>query len=195
MPPVTDSSLMPTRTADTKAEILERLTHAFRTDGYDGASLAELSVATGLGKSSLYHHFPGGKSQMATDVLAHLGSTLDRDLLTPLRGDGKPAARLDAMLRSLATFYDHGKLPCLLERLAASVDAPLFRQPLAQAFASLIGGIQQLCEDAGIPRREAKERAEDAVIRIEGALIVGAGLGDSGAFTRTLARLRRSLLE
>ena len=45
--------------------VLERLLATFRDQGYDGASLAELSAATGLGKSSLYHHFPGGKVDMA----------------------------------------------------------------------------------------------------------------------------------
>jgi AcrR family transcriptional regulator len=178
----------------TKVEILDQLMITFRTGGYDGASLSDLSAATGLGKSSLYHYFPGGKSQMATEVLEHLATSLERDLLAPLRGSATPTAKLDALLRSLAAFYDKGRMPCLLERLCASVDAPVFRTPLTQAFTSLISGIQHLCESAGIPRGEAKHRAEDAVIRIEGSLIVGAGLGDPATFTRTLSRLRRTLL-
>ena len=178
----------------TKAEILDRLMVSFRVGGYDGASLIELSEATGLGKSSLYHYFPGGKSQMATEVLGHLASSLERDLLAPLRGPGTPTAKLDALLRTLTAFYDKGRMPCLLERLCASVEAPTFQAPLAHAFTSLIRGIQYLCESAGVARAAAKERAEDAVIRIEGSLIVGAGLGDPATFTRTLSRLRRTLL-
>jgi AcrR family transcriptional regulator len=179
---------------NTKAEILDQLMVTFRTGGFDGASLSDLSAATGLGKSSLYHYFPGGKTQMATEVLGHLATSLERNLLAPLRGSATPAAKLDALLRTLSAFYDKGRMPCLLERLCASVDAPLFHTPLSQAFTSLIGGIQHLCESAGIPRGDAKERAEDAVIRIEGSLIVGAGLGDPATFTRTLTRLRRTLL-
>jgi hypothetical protein len=98
------------------------------------------------------------------------------------------------MLRTLSVFYDEGRMPCLLERLCASVEAPSFRTPLTEVFSALIRAIQQLCESAGVPRRAAKERAEDAVVRIEGSLIVGAGLGDPATFTRTLARLRRTLL-
>ncbi len=177
-----------------KAEILDRLMVTFRTGGYDGASLADLSAATGLGKSSLYHYFPGGKSQMATEVLAHLGASLEREILQPLRGPGAPKTKLVTLLRTLSAFYDSGRMPCLLERLCASVEAPTFRTPLRHAFTSLIDGIQQLCESAGISRITAKERALDAVIRIEGSLIVGAGLGDPATFTRTLAHLRRSLL-
>ena len=101
----------------TKTEILDRLLVTFRTGGYNGASLSDLSEATGLGKSSLYHYFPGGKAEMATEVLAHLGASLERDLLAPLRGPGTPSTKLDALLRTLSTFYDKGRVPCLLERL------------------------------------------------------------------------------
>jgi len=55
--------------AKEKAEIVGRLFIVFQDKGYEGASLADLSQATGLGKSSLYHHFPRGKEQMAEAVL------------------------------------------------------------------------------------------------------------------------------
>lgn len=51
-----------------KAQIVGRLFIVFRDHGYEGASLADLSRATKLGKSSLYHHFPRGKEQMAEAV-------------------------------------------------------------------------------------------------------------------------------
>ncbi len=177
-----------------KTEMLDRLMDTFRYDGYDGASLAELSAVTGLGRSSLYHHFPGGKSDMALQVLAHMSLNLERDLLAPIRGAGTPQTRLDAMLCTLTMFYDQGRKSCLLERLCASVEAKSFRAPLTAAFHALIGAVHQLCEEAGVPRAVAAERAEDAVIRIQGALIVGAGLADPEVFTRTLARLGVTLL-
>lgn len=174
--------------------VLTQLLATFRRDGYDGASLATLSAATGLGRSSLYHHFPGGKAEMAAEVLEQLGRSLEEDLLAPLRGGGTPAHRLEQMLRTVVAFYDEGRTPCLLEKLTASVERATFEAPLAAAFRAWIGAVQQLAEEAGVPRAEARERAEDAVLRIEGALIVGAGLGDPGIFQRTIARIRRTLL-
>ena len=75
--------------SSSKAEVLDRLMDTFRRDGYDGASLAQWSAVTGLGKSSLYHHFPGGKSDMALQVLAHMAAGLERDLLAPTGGPGR----------------------------------------------------------------------------------------------------------
>jgi len=48
--------------------LLRQLGQVFRERGYEGATLTQLAAATGLGKASLYHHFPGGKAEMA-DVL------------------------------------------------------------------------------------------------------------------------------
>ena len=52
-----------------KEEVVARLMKVFRREGYEGASLSRLSEATGLGRSSLYHHFPRGKEDMAAAVL------------------------------------------------------------------------------------------------------------------------------
>jgi AcrR family transcriptional regulator len=178
----------------TKDEVLDRLMHTFREKGYDGASLAELSTATGLGKSSLYHHFPGGKVDMAKQVLAHLESTLEKALFEPMRSDATPERKLDAMLVAVSAFYDGGRQACLLERLCASVDSRRFRRPLASAFESWIGAVEALGRQAGLSKVVARERAEDLVVRIEGALVVCAGTGETKLFSRTIDDLRASLL-
>ena len=51
-------------------ELIARLSGVFRDVGYEGATLSALAAATGLQKASLYHRYPGGKQQMADEVLA-----------------------------------------------------------------------------------------------------------------------------
>lgn len=177
-----------------KDEVLERLLNAFRDRGYEGASLAELSAATGLVKSSLYHYFPGGKADMAGQVLAHLDRQLATDLYGPLRAARTPAKKLAAMLDTIDAFYEGGRKACLLERLCASVDRTRFRRPLRQAFTVWMDAVEALCLEAGISSAVARARAEDFVVRIEGALIVCAGTDDYGVFARTLKDLRGSVL-
>lgn len=178
----------------TKDEVLSRLLELFRRDGYDGASLAEISRVTGLGKSSLYHHFPGGKEQMASEVLASLAALLERDLFAPLSCAGAPAERLDAMLDALDAFYGSGRKACLLERLAASVDRRRFSRPLAAAFLRWMSAVEALAVEAGVAAPAARRRAEDMVVRVEGALVVSAALGDTGPFERALTDVRATLL-
>src|SRR3954464_7125708 len=98
-----------------------------RRTGYDGASLAELSKATGLGKSSLYHYFPNGKDDMVRAVLDHLATQLEAGLFAPMKGSGTPKQRLDAMVRGIDAFYAHGDEACVLAQLVLGATHSRFR--------------------------------------------------------------------
>jgi len=177
-----------------KEEVLARLLEVFREYGYEGASLAVLSEATGLGRSSLYHHFPGGKEEMATSVLAYLDGLLKQALYAPLETMASPNKKLGAMLAVLDEVYDGGTKACLLERLCASAGRPVIGGPLRRSFELWLTAFETLGVDAGIPRAVARSRAEDALGRIEGALVVGAGTGNKRVFARALKDVRATLL-
>lgn len=183
-----------TSAALSKPQLLERLADTFRRLGYDGASIADIAAETGLGKSSLYHHFPGGKKEMASEVLAHLAESLERALFAPLRAPGDPKVKLGQMLAVIDAFYDGGRNACLLERMAASADRSQFQRPLRSIFERWSASIVALGREAGLPQKVAEARAEDAIVRIEGALVLCAGTGDVGPFARALAAIRGSLL-
>jgi TetR/AcrR family transcriptional regulator, lmrAB and yxaGH operons repressor len=177
-----------------KDEVLDLLLNTFRERGYEGASLAELSTVTGLGKSSLYHYFPGGKEEMAEQVLAYMDRQLTTNLYEPLRSAHPPAKKLAMMLDALDAFYEGGRKACLLERLCASVDRTRFRRPLRDAFTAWMDAVEGICLEAGLSRGVARARAEDFVVRVEGALIVCAGTDDCSVFARTMKDLRSSVL-
>src|SRR5262245_33131468 len=178
----------------TRAEILSRLMDLFREMGFDGASISDISEVTGLGKSSLYHHFPNGKQEIALEVLRHLEDQLEAALYEPLRSSDPPADKLNRMLDTVSAFYDGGRKACLLERLGASVDARTFRRPLGRAFDRWLDAVESLGVEAGLPQAVARQRAEDLVVRVEGALVVTTGTGDTTVFARTIRDLRQSVL-
>jgi TetR/AcrR family transcriptional regulator, lmrAB and yxaGH operons repressor len=176
-----------------KDEILSRLMLLFRQSGYDGASLADIAKVTGFGKSSMYHHFPGGKADMAIAVLRHLQDQL-RVAFATLEDERSPEKKLDSVLRVVDTFYDAGRLACLLERLCASVDREVFAGPLRTSFVTFIDAFESIAHQAGLSGADAKSRAEAAVVEIQGALVVSVGANDPGVFTRALQRIRAQLL-
>jgi len=174
-------------------QLVAMIMELFRNNGYDGTSLSDVSAATGLGKSSLYHHFPGGKEAMAEAVLEQLAGLLG-PVFAALSDERPPAAKLDGLLAAVRALYDGGRKPCLLERLCASVDRARFARPLGVTFRALLDAFEGLCREAGVDRAEARARAEDAVVRIEGSLIVAAGTGEPRVFGRALDAIRASLL-
>ena len=177
-----------------REQVVERLTRVLRRFGYDGASLAELSKATGLGKSSLYHYFPAGKDDMVRAVLEHLESELKETLFDPLRVQGPVRERLERMVETLDEYYRGGREACVLGNLVLGTSRTRFRRQLASIFDQWIDALAAALVDGGVPARVARERAEDAVVRIEGALILAGAMNDVAYFGRGLKQLPSELL-
>jgi AcrR family transcriptional regulator len=177
-----------------KEEVLDRLTGVFREVGYEGATLSRLAQATGLVKASLYHYFPGGKEDMAAAVLARANVWLDERVLQPLAGPGTPGERLGAMARELDAYYAGGRDGCLLGLLSQGDARDLFQTHVRAAMERWAGAIAAVLEEAGLPADLARERGEDAVIQVQGALVVSRGLGTTEPFSRTVSELPARLL-
>jgi len=178
-----------------REELLQKLSTVFREYGYEGASLARLSEATGLVKASLYYQFPAGKEDMAAAVLDSLADDIDRNVITPL-GDATlpPAARLRAMSAGFDHIYGGGALWCLIDVFGVGQGGTLFRQHLSGAVARLIGAISDCLREAGVAKAIAVDRAEDALIAVQGSLVLARATGDPAAFKRVLAELPGRLL-
>lgn len=71
-----------------------QLLKVFQQYGYEGATLARLSKATGLGKASLYHYFPKGKEEMALSVLDYINNWFAANIFAPLQESGEPQERI-----------------------------------------------------------------------------------------------------
>ena len=172
--------------------LLERLSHTFRAVGYEGASLARLAQAAGMQKPSLYHRFPGGKQQMAAEVLSSARDWYVEHVFDPVAGGGSPAERVAVVVRALDTFYDRGKQACLLNLLSQppGEDSP-FANPIRTMFSALIDAFAGLARDAGCDANDAKRRATRVVALLHGSLVLARGLDSSApfhAFTTSLAR-------
>jgi AcrR family transcriptional regulator len=184
------------RTASVTDEmLLAQLAAVFRATGYDGASLADLSKATGLQKASLYHRFPDGKRQMAAEVLAAAGDWLAAHVIAPLTGDAPPRERIEIVARHLDGFYQGGRLACLLNMLSMprQADGP-FSEAIRTAMQALIDAFATAARDAGHDAVTARTRAERVIVLIQGALVVSVGLNDPAPFRRVLDSLADELL-
>ncbi len=177
-----------------REEVVARVMSVVRRQGYDGASLTALSKATGLGKSSLYHHFPDGKDDMVGAVIGHLETSLEALVFAPLRAAGPPAERLQAMNDALDRFYDDGREACVLAILGIGDSSQRFHPRVKQIFRDWIDAFATVIRDGGQSPEVAQGRAEDALVRIEGALVLARSLGEPAIFGRTLRALPAELL-
>ncbi|KCZ49782.1 MULTISPECIES: TetR/AcrR family transcriptional regulator [unclassified Hyphomonas] len=184
------------RTSHSRDEIVRKLFDLFRHRGFEGAALSDISEATGLGRSSLYHHFPGGKDEMVAAVADFAHGQIEQNILAPLAGEGPLADRVAAMLETTSAMYDCGREPCLVASLMVSPGlAPDSVGKVQAILNDWITALAAALEGAGLPAAEAKRRATAAIIDIQGALLVARASGDTGVFTDAMETARRDLLE
>jgi TetR/AcrR family transcriptional regulator, lmrAB and yxaGH operons repressor len=179
-----------------KQTYVPTLLKLFRQFGYEGVTISKISQATGLGKASLYHHFPGGKAEMAEAALTQVNLWLETDILPILRNNEKPIDRFQAMCAETSRFFNEGQNSCLWAVLvleAASDD--LFHTQIRWAFSQWIEAISNVLIAAELDRTLAKQRSEDAIIAIQGALILCHGLKEFTPFDRVLKQLPQQLCE
>ena len=125
-------------------EVIFRILTVFRQFGYEGASLARLSAATGMGRSSLYHHFPNGKEDMANEAMAAVGAWLRDNLLSTLDGSDAPKKRLRRFASKLSEFYQGGEKTCLMDVFTIGEAGTLFQKHLGVRLQLLIGSLAQV---------------------------------------------------
>lgn len=177
-------------------DLIFRLATAFAETGFEGASLAVLSEATGLKRASLYHRFPGGKTQMAEEVLAAAVGWMGENVIALLSGDGPPEDRLARAAAKLDEFYDGGRRSCLLNMLSSpKMEEGPFGPAIRDAFAALVGAFATLAKDAGASPAEAERRAERAVMLLHGSLVMCRGTGNRAPFRLFLGSLGPELLQ
>ena len=177
-----------------KEEIISQLIPVFRSYGYEGATVSRLSKATGLKKASLYHHFQGGKEQMAGAVLEYISKWVEENVFAPLQSDQPPRDRILAMIKGIDKFYESGQTPCVLAVMSLGEADNLFHQQLEQSLKKWLDTLTQIVEETGVKTQQARQRAEDAMITIQGSLVLVRVTKDTKIFQRAIAKIPQILL-
>ena len=177
------------RSTISDAELLDRSTVVFRTHGFEGTSLSRLSEATGLEKASLYHRFPGGKEEIALAVAGGVFAWFQEHVFEPLKRADSPPKKIRVVTEQLRAFYVDGTMPCALDALSLSGGGDELAAALKGALLAWLRAFSEVARESGLSAVEARRRAEQAVIQIEGSLILGRVLGDTKAFRRALEEL------
>ncbi|MDX2254615.1 MAG: TetR/AcrR family transcriptional regulator [Pseudanabaenaceae cyanobacterium bins.39] len=178
-----------------KSTYIPCLLSLFRQYGYDGTTLSKISEATGLGKASLYHHFPRGKDEMVESVLDYLECWLDENVLQIIRRSGEPLTRLQLMCDRVNEVYEGGQQPCLFAILLMGSARDVFHDQVREILFGWIEAIATVLTESGMDATLAQQRGEDAVIAIQGALVLSQGLDNPAPFQRVIKQLPQQLCQ
>ena len=161
---------------NTRERILDVSVELFRRQGLTGTGIKQILGRANAPFSSLYHHFPGGKDQLAAETIERAGRYYGRlvgeaiaaepDLVTGIR-----AAFVGAGTTLEETDYADA---CPIETVAlevASTNEPL-RQVTADVFESWVQGLSATLTRAGLEPPAARALAHTILSALEGAFVL-----------------------
>ena len=179
--------------ASERADLLPLLGEVFRAYGYEGATLALITQATGLGKGSLYHFFPGGKQQMAAEVLDEIDRWFEVNVFAPLRDSDDPGSAVAAMIKAVDDYFRSGSRVCLVGVVALGASRDTFAVQVHEYFARWHDALAAVFRRLGFSAGVARQRAEDALLTIQGALVLARARDDAKIFRRAMSELKMRL--
>lgn len=165
---------------------------ALQRRGLHGVGISELLNQAASPKGVLYHHFPGGKTELAVAAIDSIVDRMQGALATlaeqpePLQALSDWLIQAERQLRSSS--FERG-CPLATVALESSADDTLLRATLARAFARLRQALCALLEKAGIAPLRAESLATLVLSAYEGALLQARVAGDSAAMITTTSLL------
>ncbi|KRC57737.1 MULTISPECIES: TetR/AcrR family transcriptional regulator [unclassified Nocardioides] len=146
----------------------------FRERGVAATSLRDVVAHSKAPRGSIYHHFPGGKEELARDATRRAGDLIS-SLITELVASADPVATVDLLVDHwsgvlLGSDYAAG-CPIAAAALAPD-DAAGARDAAGAAFGEWEELLAGALSSRGTPPQEAADRAALVVSAIEGALLV-----------------------
>jgi AcrR family transcriptional regulator len=158
----------------------------FRTYGFEGVSLKRLADSTGLQKASLYHRYPGGKDAIAMAIAKDVVTWFQVNVFDPLVGGGPARKRVSFVAENLREFYAGGSKACLMDVLSIRGGSEELQLGLKAAMQAWVSAFAQVARESGHGLAAARSKAEEAILRIEGSLVLARVLGDTTCFERIL---------
>jgi AcrR family transcriptional regulator len=162
--------------ASTKDRILDASFELFRRQGLTGTGIKQILARAHAPFGSLYHHFPGGKDQLAAETIRRAGAYYAGIVTETLLSERNLAAGVRSAFRGAgatleATDYADA---CPVETVAlevASTNEPL-RLAAAEVFESWIDGLTRLLVHDGVAPAQARALAHTILAALEGAFVL-----------------------
>ncbi|WP_442972729.1 TetR/AcrR family transcriptional regulator [Rhodococcus sp. G-MC3] len=176
-----------------RSTVVPVLAGVFGDHGWNGTSLSVITRTTGLGKGSLYHYFPRGKTEMAEAVLDDVDAWFQVNVFAPLQAATDARLRSQQMFAQTLKYFQSGRRVCLFGAFSLGMERALFGSRVAKYFSDWIDALTPVLRQLG-HGEDSRGLAEEIVAGIQGALVLARASDDGLSFERLLTRLETAAL-
>src|SRR5215470_11946622 len=176
----------------TKQRMIDSAVALLRERGAAGVTVESVLARSGAPRGSVYHHFPGGRSELilaaARQAGDHIAAMIDQSV-----ADGDPRAALDRFVQFWkhalnATDYLAG-CPIVALSVGSHQDTPEAAELVREVFTRWHHALRNLLTAHGLPTERARRLATLVVSAIEGAIILCRAHRDAGPLDDVLAEV------
>jgi len=162
-------------TTATRQRMIDSAAAVIAERGFEAASFTEIINRAGTTRGVIYHHFPGGKYQLAEEVLARSGRAAQA-FIEALRAADDPVAAVRAYVNlwrnSLETSSFQAGCPVVAVVADAAADNPSLRQAANETFSLWQAALGTVLQRGGIAAVRAARLATVAISAVEGAVLL-----------------------
>ena len=179
-----------------RAALLDSAAVLFRRQGYAATGVNQILESAEVNAGSLYHHFPGGKQELAAAVVEVAGGDIEQRLRGFLRSNLAVADIVDAWIGLMSAGLSSDRRDgCPIEPIATeSVNAsPQVRAASARAVGAWCLAVADRLRADGWTAEDADQTALAVIALLEGALILSRIAGDASALNAAKAAARTLL--
>jgi AcrR family transcriptional regulator len=157
----------------------ERMVHSaallFREHGYSGTGFRDVIAHSGAPRGSIYHHFPGGKGQLAEEAIRHASHAMAVGMEAAGAGGSDPIAALRGFLGDWQYTLERTDFRAGCPVVAVAVETherPAILAAADAAFARWENLFAGTLRRAGVSHARAARLATLAVAAVEGAVVL-----------------------
>lgn len=174
----------------------DRIVHTtrelMRRRGVAGTTMLDVVAEAGASRGSLYHYFPGGRSEMVADAVREAVAEYTEALLALV--DLEPAEAIPLIVEvwraeAEASGYTAG-CPVVAAALGGETE-PVGRELAGRAFADWTEAVAGWLVHVGVPEPRAASVATLMLAAVEGAVVVGLAQRSSEPMLRVADELVR----
>lgn len=191
-----DAQAIEPKVRDGRERLIAGARRLLAEKGYAGMELRDVAAVGEAPRGSIYHHFPGGKSQLAVEAAEAEGREIRAAIERSLeeRGLGETLTMFGEMFsRRVKDRPERLGCPVAAAALARPED-PALAAAATKAFQSWEAAIAAALRDEGVSAKDAESFAGLVVSTIEGALIRARAAGDEAPLKSAVAGLHAALV-
>ncbi|MFD6275082.1 TetR/AcrR family transcriptional regulator [Streptomyces sp. NPDC060209] len=166
---------MSPRKSDTREKMLRSTAALLREYGASATSIDRVLAHSGAPRGSVYHHFPGGRTQLIEEAVALAGDFMAGVIHSAMQADD-PVEAIDAFFapwrdRLIESRFRAG-CPIVAVAVETNDDAPHLARKAGAVFADWQDAFTAMLRRHGLPEERARRLAALVVAAEEGAIVM-----------------------